>query len=387
MLKPIAWVLPVLLAQAGWAGVEPASPVGVSAQQDVSRSERLDALFTRLTEEDGFQGGALLAREGEVLWEAAHGLANTQTGEPLTHESVYELASVGKAFTAMAVLTLVDAGAMSLDDAADEHLDGFPYPGISVRQLLNHTAGLPDYTGFMSEDELPNGFDAFLQNEDVLGWLAGGTDGLLFEPGEHFSYSNTNYLMLALIVEAVSDKPFGVYLQETIFDPLGMAQTRSFTTRYSEGAVPPGYAFGYARSKITGRLTLPEDQPGNAFLAPFSTVEGDGTVAGSLRDFARWEQAWTTDILIPEALRQAAFTPTPLGSGGESGYGLAWEIDPDSGLVHHGGGWPGYSTGVYIDRETRTVFVFASTAPIRSWGWLDEAIAAAFEEPLGSPTD
>jgi len=341
---------------------------------------QLETLFVRLAEEERFQGGAMLAQEGEILWQGVYGLADVAAEDPITHDTIYELASVGKAFTCMAILTLVHAGDMSLDDAVEVHLDTFPYADITVRQLLNHTSGLPDYTEHLSADEVPQGFEGFITNEDILVWLAGGTDGREFEPGSRFNYSNSNYLVLALIVESISGMDFGDYLETAIFEPLGMERTLSFTTRYTESAVPHDYAFGYTRTKL-GRMLLPEELPDHEFLSAFSTVQGDGTVAGSLRDFARWEAAWTTDVLIPEALRNEAFQPTTLTTGETSDYGLAWEIDTESGIVSHWGGWPGYTTGCYINPETKTVFAFAITAPLNDWDWVEtiEAIIAENE--------
>lgn len=365
----------LLVCFTSWAQQAPAT---ADAPRPDDRAEQLESLFAGLAEE-GFQGGAILAEAAETLWQGSYGFADIEAQEAMTDNAVYELASVGKAFTAMAILTLVDAERMTLDDAVAAHLDDFPYNNITVRHLLTHTAGLPDYTEHLSPDEVPQGFDGFIHNEDILAWLAGGTDELEFEPGSRFSYSNSGYLMLALVVEAVSGQEFAEYLQDAIFEPLGMQNTRSFTTRYTESAYPSGYAFGYTRTKL-GRLVLPESRPNHEFLSAYSTVEGDGTVAGSLPDFALWEAAWSTDVLIPQALRDEAFTPATLTDGVVSTYAFAWENDPDSTVIHHWGGWPGYTTACYIDPTTRTVFAFASTAPVYDWDWVEEAVSIVFDE-------
>lgn len=343
--------------------------------------------FENLMESQDLMGGALLAHAGQVLWQRAHGYAeldaNGEGVRSLSEASIYEMASVGKAFTAMAILTLVDAGKVELDAAVATYLDGFVFPEVTVRQLLNHTSGVPDYLGSMDPEEVPVTGDGFLHNDDVLEWLAGGSDALEFVPGSAFNYSNSNYVCLASIVEAVSGEDFGAYLAKHVLGPLGMQRTFSFTTRFANATadslvstVPKDYAFGYQRN-ADGALVLPESLPENEGLHTASTMHGDGTVVADLRDFAKWEAAWTTDVLIPEPLRTAAFTPATLTTGELSNYGFAWGIADKS--IGHTGGWPGYSTAVFLDRETRTVFVMALTAPVSDWSSFGALPALLFE--------
>ena len=365
------------------------APAGKTAQvtQPDPRAAELDVWFENLMESQDLMGGALLAHEGQVLWQRTFGSveleANSEGVRSLSEASIYEMASVGKAFTAMAILTLVDAEKVELDAPVATYLNDFPFSAVTVRQLVNHTSGVPDYLGSMDPEEMPTTGDGFLHNEDVLAWLAGGSDALEFVPGSAFNYSNSNYVCLASIVEAVSGEDFGAYLAQHVLGPLGMQRTFSFTTRFANATadslvstVPEDYAFGYQRN-ADGALVLPESLPENAGLQTASTMLGDGTVVADLRDFAKWEAAWTTDVLIPEPLRTSAFTPATLTTGEPSNYGFAWGIDGNS--TGHTGGWPGYSTAVFLDRETRTVFVMALTAPVNDWSFMEELQPILFE--------
>jgi len=342
-----------------------------------SKSIRLDTLFETLAEQ-GFQGGAVLAKDGEVLWSGSYGKADIKTGRSLDSDSIYELASVGKSYTAMAVLTLVEKNKLELNATAKSYLENFPYSDITIEHLLTHTSGLPDYTESLSEEELPNGFSNFLSNEDIILWLASGQDDRLFQGGEKFSYSNSNYIALALIIEIASGQTFAEYLTDNVFKPLGMLHTSSFTERFTSGDIPTNYAFGYVTNEM-GEMELPESLPSNKFLPVLSTLEGDGTVIGRLNDFSKWEPAWTTDILIGARLRQKALSPYRLNDSSMSEYGYGWRTDSKKNLVFHWGGWPGYSTGVYLDPETRTIIAYALTAPFNNWEWIGQFEALAFE--------
>lgn len=354
----------------------PAPAASAAAQLDTAG---FDLWFDDAMERGELMGAALLAREGEVLWHRTHGAAEFGPGgevlRPLNEASIFELASVGKAFTAMAVLTLVEAGEVSLDAPVATYLPRFPYADTHVEHLLTHTSGLVDYLGGMEDADVPDGW---VHNDDVVAWVAAERVERNFPAGTRFEYSNTNYLLLASIVMEVSGQDFGDYLVEHVFVPLDMQRTFSFTTRYAGSTpgtivttVPGDYAFGYQRSP-GGELVLPELMPDGEELLTVSTVHGDGTVVADLRDFAMWEAAWTTEVLIPDALRERALSPTTLKGGTTSAYGFAWAVDPESGWVSHSGGWPGYTTNVMLNPDTRTVFVFALTAPVRDWGFIAE---------------
>jgi len=352
--------------------------LGVSHAAVVDTAE-FDLWFDEAMERGELMGAALLAREGEVLWHRAHGAAELGPGgevlRPLTEASIFELASVGKAFTAMAVLTLVEAGEVDLEAPVATYLPSFPYADTRVDHLLTHTSGLVDYLEGMEPADAPDGW---VHNEDVVAWVAAERVERRFAPGASYAYSNTNYVLLASIVMAVSGQEFGDYLREHVLEPLDIQRTFSFTTRFAGSTpgtivttVPGDYAFGYERTPA-GALLLPELMPGGEELLSVSTVHGDGTVVADLRDFAKWEAAWSTDVLISDALRERALSPTTLNDGSTSAYGFGWGTRAGSPWVGHSGGWPGYATNVMFDPVSRTILVFAVTAPVRDWSFMGE---------------
>lgn len=341
----------------------------------------LDAWFERTTSSMPFSGSAVYAKGGEVEWQRFSGLADLETERALDAHSIFELASVGKAFTAMAVLTLVDAGKLELDAPVSDVVRGFPSDAITARHLLNHTAGLPDYL-----EHLDPGAAEFYYPRDVVGWLIAEEVPVHFAPGERFEYSNTGYVLLAYLVEVASGQDFGSYLSSHVFGPLGMQRTYSFTGRYTGYELPVDYAYGYVADE-GGAWVLPESLPGAEFLRAFSTMHGYGTVVGDLRDLAKWRAAWTTDVLVPAELRDQALRSGVLNDGTETGYGFAWMIA--DGYVMHTGGWPGYSTFVVMDLEGQggayeegLLAAFAVTSPITGWSWAQE-----FEQLLFPPAD
>jgi len=200
---------------------------------------QLDAILQDYGRADAPGASVLVAQDGKVLYRKAFGLANLEERTPITTATNFRLASVTKQFTATAVLLLAERGKLSLDDPLTRFFPGFARAahGVQVRHLLGHTSGLLDY-----EELIPPGTTVPLKDKDVLD-LVGKEDRLYFAPGSQFRYSNTGYALLALIVEKVSGRSFAQFLEENIFDPLGMAGTVAYEEGISKVA---RRAYGYS---------------------------------------------------------------------------------------------------------------------------------------------
>ena len=221
-------------------------------------------------------GAALLiARAGEVLYENALGLANLETGESISPSTNFRLASVSKQFTAMSVQLLQQQGVLRYEDSLPKYFPELAHIGgsISIKDLICHTSGLPDYEDFVAENRQEQVRDA-----EVLDITAVQTR-LLFAPGSQYRYSNTGYVLLALLVEKVSGLPYAEFLQQHIFKPLGMADT----VLYEAGKSIPNRAMGYALN-AAGEVTF-SDQ------STCSATKGDGCIYTSLRDYLKWHEA------------------------------------------------------------------------------------------------
>lgn len=313
------------------------------------RITKIDSLLNSLYSEDKINGNFLVAEKGEIIYNRSFGLANETTHEELNENSIFELASVSKQFTAMAIMILKENGKLSLDDDIVKFLPELSYyKNISIRNLLNHTGGLPDYM-----ELLDKWFDKtkIATNQDIISIFTKYQPKILFKPDTKWEYSNTGYALLASIIEKVSGSTYDDYLNKNIFQPLGMNNTLVYTRRLSPKNID-NYAFGYIYTDSLKKYVLPDDLKDNEFVVWLDGIVGDGTVNSTVNDLLIWDRALYTNKLISEEGMKEIFEVATLKNGSKTQYALGWSVinTPDFGkIVNHGGGWPGYST--FIDRH------------------------------------
>lgn len=271
----------------------------------------------------GMPGASLLVvRDGKVALARGYGLADVEHHVAVTPETNFRLASLSKQFTATAIMLLVADGKLHYDDQVSSLVAGMPAfaRGVTVRNLLNHTSGLPDYEDFVPDSQTRQVHDAEVPA------LISHASGLKFAPGTHYAYSNTGYCLLALVVEHVTGKPFAEVLRTRIFTPLGMTNTmaRESTT------VVPHRAYGYTVSPAGVRLT---DQSNT------SATLGDGGIYANVVDLAKWDRALTRHTLVSAEQQRLAWTPPVLPDTAVTEYGFGWFIGKAHGTTrqwHHG---------------------------------------------------
>ncbi|ASZ13062.1 beta-lactamase family protein [Chitinophaga pendula] len=281
----------------------------------------------------GFNGAILVARKGVVIFEEYKGVENFKTKQPLTDSSSFQLASVSKTFTGMATLWLMEQQKLKLDDTIQQYFPDFPYMGITIRMLLNHRSGLPNYLYFC--DSLVKDKKQFLTNEEIIRLMTAHKPPLAHQPGTHFQYCNTNYMLLAAIIEKVSGQPYATFMEQTFFAPLGMGNTFVYDpTR----APRPHQTVSH---KYNGQAEPDTNLDG---------VEGDKGIYSTVQDMLKWDQAlYSGKLLKPETLKEA-YTPYSNEKPGIRNYGLGWRlmIYPDSTkIVYHNGWWRGNNTVFY----------------------------------------
>lgn len=295
----------------------------------------------------------VVVRDGKVIKAKGYGRANVETGAPATPDTVYELASVTKQFTATAVMMLVEEGRVKLEESILTYLPDLPeaWKPVTVRHLLNHTSGIRSYTS------LP----AFLANlrkdytqAELIRLVAGYP--LDFPPGERFVYNNTGYFLLGMLIEKVSGKSYEEFLKERIFQPLGMTATRLNNRR----AVIPNRAAGYdwAQNQLRNAEYLSPTQPFSA-----------GALVSSVRDMAKWDAALNGERLLKRSTLEQMWQPSRLADGKTHGYGFGWAIYDYQGqkVVGHGGGIPGFSTCIARFPEHKlTVTLLANLSGVDS---------------------
>lgn len=256
---------------------------------------------------DGEPGFAVLvASKGNPKFSMASGLANVDSEEPITLDTPFYVASVGKAITATATMSLVESGALSLEDTVGQHLQWAPeyLRPVTLHQLLTHTAGVRDYP-----DELA-GYTECLSNEHIKFWLLGQRI-LDFEPGTAFSYSNSGFVLLAEIVEAAAGKGFEDVIAERVFGPAGMKRSAVVGARFN---IPSGSALGYSRNENEGWRSNGYDQ----------CTEGPGGVYASANDLLAFDRALTENRLLSRETKSSMFTPASIDDGSLTPFSPGW---------------------------------------------------------------
>ena len=313
-------------------------------QDDEIIKEKLLNYYTKFWEDRKLSGGLLIARGNNILFEKYTGYANIKNQKPVTSKTSMHIASVSKLITSLAVLKLVEAGKFSLDQKVNSLLPSFPYKEISIRNLLSHRSGLPNYI-YLSEDKLYLWDQSKpMTNKDVLNLFSKNKPALLFSPNTHFSYSNSNFAILALIVEKVTKNPFPAAIKKMIFDPLEMDHSFVFQEKDSDKIAPSYYSNG---------KPFPFDY--------LDYVYGDKNVYSTPEDLYRLSQAmFAPDFLNKDLLRQM-FTPYSNEHRGTKNYGLGIRmmIFPNGKkLTYHNGWWHG-SNAVFVHLLDEKVTIIA----------------------------
>ncbi|MFK7921223.1 MAG: serine hydrolase domain-containing protein [Bacteroidia bacterium] len=338
----------------------------VLAPQGKIRTSKLDDLFDELYQRDAFNGNVIVARAGEIVYQRSFGYGNAARTQFLNDSSVFELASVSKQFTAMGIMLLEADGLLDYDAAASQYLLDFPYPEITVRYLLQQRSGLLDYLAFAERWDPKQ----IASNADVLAIYRSEIPPLTFPAGSKFEYANINYVLLAEIIKSVSGDSYGKFLRKRIFEPLQMTQTRSYTTRWSQGEQLANYAAPLAYDASTKTYFEAWQSPAYPLVAAASGIEGDGSIVSTGPDMIKWEQALRANKLLSAIQMQAGYMPAILPNGNTSDYGFGMYLDPKRKKAWHWGGWAGVQTSFVRYLDTETVAIYLKNVESYDWSWL-----------------
>ncbi|KAG1647858.1 Kelch-like protein 20 [Nymphon striatum] len=291
----------------------------------------------------------------EIIYQNSDGLRTIDTKEPLTLDSQFRLASVSKQFTGMSIMKLKEAGKIDYDQTVKSILPRFPYDSITVRHLLHHVSGLTDYERLLDENwKAKDSTKTYiLGNDEIIEVFYDVNPKLDFESGERWEYSNTGYLFLASIVEKISGKHFRDYLNETIFEPLGMNNTVLYKYRLDADPNMPNRVFGY--EVALNQVDLVKND-----YNIVNDVRGDGGIYSTLEDLYKWNQALVNHTIIPKTFLDEAWTPGVLNNGEPTTYGFGWGIQSKEGeskIVSHSGGWVGFVTFLHNEVDANNGFV------------------------------
>jgi CubicO group peptidase (beta-lactamase class C family) len=306
-----------------------------------------------------------IVRDGKVVKAKGYGFANLEHKIPATPETVYDLGSIGKQFTATAIMMLVERGEIRLDDKIRHYLSDLPaaWDEVRVRNLLSHTAGIPDYMSAPGVD-----FKADYTYEQLIALAAKRPPH--FQPGQSWRYVNTNYLLLDHIIQTVSGHPWDVFLAKEVFRPLGMTTMR----RASEDIVPNRAApyDGDVKNK-TFRNT--------GYMSPTLFVNGSGGLLATVLDLAKWDAALYGERILKQSSLKQMWTPTRFKN-----YGFGWDVEELHGhrRIGHSGGLPGFETHIarFVDDKLTVILL---TNRLGDNPWEMAGVVAGLYEPALAP--
>lgn len=312
---------------------------------------------------------ALVKKDGRILLAKGYGMRKVGSGEAISTDTNFRLASFSKQFTAMAIMLLVHDGKLRYETSLTEIIPSFPAYGkvITVRHLLTHTGGLPDYEELMEREEKEHGVrwtpEHQIQDEEVLALLEKETRGK-FAPGSSWAYSNSGYVVLGLIVAKVSGVSYGDFLQQRVFGPLGMKNTLVYQEGKNEIR---NRAYGHSLEE--GKFVVTDQSSTSATL-------GDGGIYSNIEDLSKWDDALANHALLSAEEMQPALTPVKLADGGEPrwptaadddnlapgqpvSYGFGWFLDSYQGhpRMWHSGSTMGFRTVIERFTEDRLTIV------------------------------
>jgi CubicO group peptidase (beta-lactamase class C family) len=305
----------------------PPTPTKIDQQEFRLYYRELSDFFDTTLLKQGFNGGILIAKNGSVIYEKYVGRIDLRKKDSLTDSTSLHIASTSKTFTSIATLRLIEEKKLSINDSLNKFFPGFPYPGITIKMLLNHRSGLPNYLYFISNSKWDK--KKYATNEDMLNIMYTDKPDKTFSPDKRFSYCNTNYVLLAMIIEKITGKTFPDYMQQKYFGPLQMKHTYVFSLKDTLTAVP----------SFTNNGTYWE-------FDCLDGTYGDKNIYTTPRDLLKWDQALYTDQILSQPMMDSAFAPYSFEKPSVHNYGLGWRLQllPNGKkVVYHFGKWHGFN--------------------------------------------
>lgn len=331
-------------------------------------NEKLDSTFQRFNKRHDFHGSVLVAKEGKVVFKKHYGYANFKEKTKIDDNSLFQLASVSKQFTAASILILKDRGELSLDDKVTRFFPEFPYAEATVRHLLNHTSGLPKYFWLAEhkweKDYAPN-------NAEMMDLLEKEKLNPFFRPGANFDYSNTGYFVLSAIVEKVSGQSFAEFVDQEIFRPLNMRQ--SFVYSFGQDSVREGQLSGYRLYRRRWHAAI----PGTVNDA----VVGDKNIYSTTEDLLKWVEGLNSGRLISEESLQEMYTKGTTKYNRKVPYGFGFRIKEteEQKVIYHNGRWNGFSTSLMQYPEEDLVVITLEHSSYNSMKYLNNRVKGLVE--------
>ena len=329
--------------------------------------QQIFPVYNNLLLSSGFNGAILVAKNGEIVFEDYRGVIDYKTKAPITATSQFHIASVSKTFTAMAVLRLMEQGKIDLDANVRAYLPTLPYANVTIKNLLSHRSGLPNYVHLMEGNVTEtyrqknkrgkwitysrvvkggNVKKGLVTNKDILQFFIDKRPPVEALPNHRFQYCNTNFALLALIVEKVTGIDFPTYMKDSVFTALGMKDTYVFSIK-DTAHYTPSYKYNFVPYGIE----------------KLDCVYGDKNVYSTVRDMLQWDKALYANSFVSQKTMQLAYTPYSNERAGTHNYGLGWRLFtfPKYTIPYHNGWWHG-NNAVFtrLINDTATIIVLGN---------------------------
>lgn len=312
-----------------------------------NRIKKINSFFQGKFTRNQFNGNILFAENGNIITQKSYGYSNFRKKELLTKEHSFQLASVSKPFTSIAILQLIEENKINLKDTIQKFFPDIPYPGITIHQLLSHRSGMSQYTHFCdAPDSIWPNKSVTINNQDVIEIISRIVPLINYKPNHKYYYCNTNYLLLASIVEQVSGLSFKQYVKKYIFNPSGMFSSTIYDRTNFEDLVLP--AQGYENKTPWEDVYL-------------NGVVGDKGVYSTTEDLLKFDRALKENVFISDSLKKLAFSKMNLDKNGNKNYGYGFRLkehEKYGKIVYHTGWWKGFrSYFIKVIDKNQTIVV------------------------------
>lgn len=333
-------------------------------EENIQKAAEIEEILINLSRRKHFNGTVLVAEKGQIIYKSALGKADYVNSTDLDVNTAFHLASVSKQFTAMAIMMLEEEGKLKYSDTLNNFFPDFPYKGITIERLLNHTSGVPDISEYIPQFLRVWDTCKIAENSDVLNMLSSMKPGIKFHAGRRFSYSNTGYILLALVIEHVSGQSYKEFIENRIFKPLNM--NNSFVYNYSNLNSCPPRAKAYNLYKYT---YVPfEDDIRNGLL-------GEKGIYSSVIDLFKWDQALYSEKLVKKETLIKAFSRGQLSNGKLINYGFGWRMpSKENDFVYHFGFWKGSRAAIIRMMDDQYTIIILNNTSSRKLKYISREI-------------
>ncbi|NAS29458.1 serine hydrolase [Flavobacteriaceae bacterium R38] len=320
-------------------------------------SNRIDSLAKAYVAK-GFNGNVFYSKNDSILFANSYGYSDFSTKKPLNIHTIFELGSCSKQFTALAIVQLVEKDLVNYNTRVSEIIEDFPYDNITVEHLLRHQLGLPDYQKILYDKR---NWDRKKQatNQDVIKVLSKLKIELKFKPGSQYEYNNTGYVILGSIIEKLSNTFYEKYIEEHIFKPVGMFESR---VQNNEKFIPDyeNIALGYTYNDKKKKYRSVEKDKNHKHIHWMNRIVGPRGIYSSILDLEKWKKALHYNTLISEKSKQQMFTTDSISK--KYGYGFAIYLTNNKGKwVYHNGSWSGYKTmALYLPESNEYLTILSN---------------------------